>query len=219
VTESGKTGSSPLKSILGLLLGGGAAMVVVALFMTGLAQQEIIPMIQQRAERAVGKAKSAVTPADNSASDRAEGANGATAMGAADSAKVAAARSDSMRALGAQIETQKAFLARREEELTRMRAGIDSLQQKSALVDDAELKRQAKLFAAMKPDAAAPVLSELDDATLAMMLGAMNPKAAAKVMAKLDAIRVARLASQAVHKGEWTGLVPPAGQEVGSATR
>ena len=202
-------------------------MVVVALFMTGLAQRQIIPLVQERAARAMERAKSAVTPGDKGPAGGVAGESGmpgatsgegagAAVAGAAGSV---AAAGDSMLALSEQIETEKSFLAQRQEELQRMRAGIDSLQQKAAVVDDAELKRQAKLFAAMKADEAAPVLAQMDDATLAMLLGAMNPKAAAKVMARLDATRIARLASQAVHRGDLTGVVTSAGQEVESATQ
>ena len=97
--------------------------------------------------------------------------------------------------------------------------GSTACQKKHGVIDDAELKRQAKLFAAMKAEEAASVLGAMDDATLALVLDAMNAKAAAKVMAKLDAGRVARLASAALHKGEMTSEVALAGQEAGAATR
>jgi flagellar motility protein MotE (MotC chaperone) len=190
---------------------------VAALFMTGLAQRQIMPWARARAERALERATSAVKPGSKAPAGGAGMED--LAATAADSAGTGGASRDSIQALSVQIETQKSFLAQREAELKRMRAGIDSLQQKTDVVDDAELKRQAKLFAAMKAEEAALVLGAMDDATLALLLDAMNAKAAAKVMAKLDAGRVARLTSRAVHKGEMTGAVTLAGQEAGPAAR
>lgn len=220
MTRRGQSGSSPLGSILGLLLGGGAILVVAALFMTGLAQREIMPRVQARAERAMERATSAVKPGSKTPGEDAAGSakDGLTA-GPADSARAGGAPSDSVQTLSMQIETQKSFLVQREADLKRMRAGIDSLKQKTDSIDDAELKRQAKLFAAMKPDEAARVLGAMDDATLALVLDAMNAKAAAKVMARLDAGRVAALASRAVHKGELTSAAPISGQEATPAAR
>jgi hypothetical protein len=220
VTRHGQAGSSPLGSILGLLLGGGAALVVAALFMTGLAQRQIMPWARARAEQAVERATTAVKPGSQPPAGGAAGAGAGDLAGrAVDSTATAGAGRDSAQSLAVQIETQKSFLAQREAELKRMRAGIDSLQQKSVAVDATELKRQAKLFAAMKAEEAALVLGAMDDATLALLLDAMNAKAAAKVMARLDAARVARLASRAVHKGEVTSAVTLAGQEAGPAAR
>jgi flagellar motility protein MotE (MotC chaperone) len=224
MTRRGQAGRSALGSLLGLLFGGGAVLVVAALFMTGLAQREILPRVRARAERAMERATSAVKPGSKAPAGDATGANvgsagagmNGLAVGAADTA---GAPRDSVQALSAQMETQKSFLAQREVDLKRIRAGIDSLQHKADVVDGAELKRQAKLFAAMKAEEAALVLGAMDDATVALLLDAMNAKAAAKVMARLDAGRVARLASRAVHKGEMTGAVTLAGQEAGPAAR
>ena len=227
----GQAGSTPLGSLLGLLFGGGAILVVAALFMTGLAQREILPRIRARAERAVDRAGSAVdragsavklggkAPAGDAASDAAGVGPSGLAAAVGDSAGTGGMLSDSIQTLSHQIETQKSFLVEREAELKRIRAGIDSVQKKTDVIDDAELKRQAKLFAAMKAEEAAMVLSAMDDATLALVLDAMNAKAAAKVMGKLDAGRVARLASAALRKGEMTSEVALAGQEAGTATR
>jgi hypothetical protein len=215
--------------------------------MTGLAQQQIMPWARARAERAMERATSAVKPGSKAPTTGAMGEPGAagarplaggsapltggtasgagtaggagSAGGAAIPADAAAGQGDSLQALSVQIETQKEFLAQREAELTRMRAGIDSLHQASKGIDDTERKRQGKLLAAMKPDEAARVLEQLDDPTLALLLDAMNAKAAAKVMAKLDAGRVARLTSRAVHGGEITGVIRPEGQEAGAAPR
>lgn len=195
-------------------------LVVAALFMTGLAQREILPRVRARAQRAMDRATSAVKPGSKAPADGAGGVGvDSLTAGASDSAGVGGASRDSVQTLSSQIETQKSFLAQREADLKRIRAGIDSLQQKTDVIDDTELKRQAKLFAAMKPAEAALVLGAMDDATLGLLLDAMNAKAAAKVMARLDAGRVARLASRAVHKGEMTGAVTQAGQEAGPAAR
>jgi hypothetical protein len=213
---------------------------VAALFMTGLAQRQIMPWARARAERAMERAASVVKPgskmppagtvgepgaagaiplAGSTAGGAGTGGGVGTVDGAGNPAGAGAVPGDSLRALSMQIETQRAFLAQREFELTRMRAGIDSLHQASKGIDDTERKRQAKLLAAMKPDEAARVLEQMDDATLALLLDAMSAKAAAKVMAKLDAGRVARLATRAVHKGEMTGAVTLAGQEAGPIAR
>jgi flagellar motility protein MotE (MotC chaperone) len=222
VNRRGQEGSSPIGSILGTLIGGGILLVVLALFMTGLAQREILPRIKQRAENTMARAAAAVKPGKKGAAADSTGAavGGATSGSVAgDSTATTQAQRDSLQALSVQLETQKSFLAGQEAELKKMRAGMDSLGGKSPAVDDAARKKQAKLLAAMKPAEAARVLSAMDDETVAMLLDVMNAKAAAKVMAQLDAVRVARLTTRALHKGELTGLVTPAGQEAGPATR
>lgn len=204
-------GASPLGSVLALLFGGGAAMVVIALFMTGLAQNTILPGVRARAERAVQGVRlgGGGAPADSAASAE-EG--GAAADGAAVSGAEAAAE-DSLVALRSQLETEKVFLAERERELQRLRGGIDSLLNGRQALQEAELKRQAKLLAAMRAEEAARVLEAMPDDLVQALLAQMNARAASKVLGKLDPVRVARLSTRAMTQADLSSLVaaPEAG--------
>ncbi len=200
-------------------------LVVAALFMTGLAQERIVPWARGRAAQAIHRATSAVKPGSDAPVTGAmtEPANAAGGAGFGAGSGGVAGRDSSgtsgaaLQALSMQIETQRAFLAEREAELARMRAGIDSLRQTNQAVDEIERKRTAKLLSAMKPEEAARVLEQMDDPTLALLLDSMNAKAAAKVMARLDAGRVARLTSHALRKSDVTGVIRPEGQEAEAA--
>ncbi len=186
-------------SLLAILFGGGAVMVVLALFLTGLAQREIIPRIQARAEDAMNRAKERARPPA-----KAEPAPAASA--AADSTRTAPA--DSLAALSTQMETQRTFLEGQKQELARMRAALDSASAARREIRGEELAKQAKLLAGMKPLEAARILSAMDDASVSALLGKMNARAASKVMAQLDAGRMARLTLAAI--GE-SGPVPAKG--------
>jgi flagellar motility protein MotE (MotC chaperone) len=190
-------------SLLLLVLGGGAALVVAVLFLTGLAQREIIPRIRERADRAVAMAtKKAPPPAENKASL------------AVPSDSLPQSGADSLEALRTQVETQRQFLERQKQDLTRMRGSIDSLVGGYEARQGAELKRQAKLLAGMKAEEAARILQAMDDATVSALLARMNARAAALVLPKLDASRVARLTMAAIGTTEigstLDGARPPA---------
>jgi len=179
-SRAGQEGAGTVGSILTLLLGGGAVMVVLMLFLTGLAQKEILPRIQRRAERAVAAATRKAAPQQEAA-----------AATSSDSLRQAGA--DSLEALRAQIETQKRLLQRRKEDLNRMRTGIDSLLAAYRTGQDKEIGRQAKVIGAMRPEEAAQVLEVMDDHTVSALLQRMDTRAAGKILAKLDALRAARL--------------------------
>jgi flagellar motility protein MotE (MotC chaperone) len=187
-TRPGESGASPLGSILALVFGGGAALVVLSLFLTGLAQNEIIPRVRDRAARAVA----AHTPRKEPAA----------AVSATPIDTLRTAPRDSLEALATQMETERQFLDGRKDELTRLRGGIDSLLTKHQEAQSKELIRQAKLLASMRPEEAAQVLAAMDDATVSALLETMNARAASKVLAKLDAQRVARLSMAAIGVGE-----------------
>jgi len=198
-------GASPLGSVLALLFGGGAAMVVIALFMTGLAQNTILPGLRARAERAVQGVRpgGGGAPADSAATSETGGvAEGATAVPSPD-----AAAEDSLVALRSQLETEKVFLAERERELQRLRGGIDSLLGGRQALQEAELKRQAKLLAAMRAEEAARVLEAMPDDLVQALLAQMNARAASKVLGKLDPVRVARLSTRAMTQADLSSLI------------
>ncbi len=176
---------SPALPIVQTVLGGGAAMVVVALFLTGVAQREIVPRIRARAEEAITRSTAALRPAPAAETE-------------VPADTVAAAPQDSLSALRVQIETERVFLEAQKQELAQMRAGVDSAMAERRRAQGTELGRQAKLLAGMKPVEAARILAAMDDASVAALLAKMNARAASKVMAQLDATRVARLALAAI---------------------
>jgi flagellar motility protein MotE (MotC chaperone) len=199
----GERGASNVLSFLILIFGGGAVMVLAVLFMTGLAQREIVPKIRQRAERAVAMATKKARPPQESAP---------AAQSPSDSLRQSEA--DSLEALRAQMDTQKQFLDRQRQELARIRTDIDSLVGAYQGRQNAELNRQAKLLAGMKAEEAARILEVMDDATVSALLGRMNARAAGKVLPKLDASRVARLTMAAIGQmevGSTLEATPPTG--------
>jgi flagellar motility protein MotE (MotC chaperone) len=176
-----------------VVLGGGLIMFVAALFLTGLAQQRILPMIQARIDQAVSSVRSESAPADTASVDVLPEM---TESGSAD-------------VLLAQIETQKIFLQAQEQELQRMRAQIDSLVTELETLHNTEVTRQAKLFAAMKPDQAAAVLASVDDPTLVAILKAMNARAASQVAAQIHPRRLAKLSMEGIAASEIASLANP----------
>ena len=62
-------------------------------------------------------------------------------------------------------------------------------------------QRLARIFAAMKPDEAAPVLSQLDDAQLEGILMAMQGRNAAPILAAMDPARVASISRRVLGGG------------------
>lgn len=163
-------------------------MVVLALFLTGLAQKEILPRMRARAEKAMAQHVRKPEPAPQEE----------TAL--IDS--VGPAPVDSLEALRTQMETQRRFLESQKDEMARLRGGVDSLLALHEQVQGKELARQAKLLAGMRAEEAAKILEAMDDATLSALLQAMNARAAAKVLARLDAGRAAQLAMVAIGAGE-----------------
>jgi flagellar motility protein MotE (MotC chaperone) len=180
-------------SMLAVVLGGGLVMLVATLFLTGLAQERIIPMIQLRIEQAVSG-----EPAESAADSLASFEVPESSLPPAD-------------ALAAQIETQKMFLQAQERELRAMRAQIDSLVAELETLHNDEVTRQAKLFAAMKPDDAASVLASVDDPTLVAILKAMNARAASQVASKIHPRRLAKLSMEGIAASEIAALInsPP----------
>lgn len=196
-------GMATVPAMLITIVGFGLVMLVAALFMTGLAQNHIWPRIQARIDQAV----QAVKPGGDAPSD--------SLVVAAPEPDVAPA--DSLEALLAQVETQQEFLEAQHTELTQLRAQIDSLVVELETVQNAEVARQAKLFAAMRPEEAAAVLAAVDDRTLVAILRTMNARAASKLMPKLNPRRLARLSMDGIAASEiaqlGAGQSPDSGSE------
>jgi flagellar motility protein MotE (MotC chaperone) len=199
VRPAGREGAGAVGSFLLLVVGGGLAMVVIGLFLTGLAQEHIIPYFKERAEGAMNQAK-----------EKAEETVAGLQKAEQDSLpEVQAPEADSLAAFLTQAETQKKFLEERKRELEGIRSEIDALLTQSESAQDEELMRQSKLLAGMRPAEAAKVLAMMDDGSVRGILGAMNSRAAAKVVAQMDARRVARLSMTALRRAEVSNLERP----------
>ncbi|MEZ4649012.1 MAG: hypothetical protein R3E97_09560 [Candidatus Eisenbacteria bacterium] len=185
-----EAGVAAFLAILVTAVGFFLVALVVTLWVTGLAEERIIPMIQQRIETAINGlpliGKDEVPEPPPPAPGRAP--------------------SDSLQALVTQIETEKAFIETRERQLDYQRAEIDSVMAALATIQNDEVRRQAKLYAAMKPDEAARILYALDDATLVAILKNMNARAASKIMGRLDPRRLARLSMEGIGRAELAGV-------------
>jgi flagellar motility protein MotE (MotC chaperone) len=190
-TRKDELGASTILSMAIVVLGGGLVMLVATLFLTGLAQERIIPMIQTRIDQAVSGSPSDEAPADSLVVEESE------------------PTPDPADVLLAQIDTQKVFLQAQERELQWMRGQVDSLVAELQTLHNAEVTRQAKLFAAMKPDDAASVLASVDDPTLVAILKAMNARAASQVAAKIHPRRLAKLSMEGIAASEIAALANP----------
>ena len=185
VRERGRSeaGMAAFLAILITALGFFLVAVVVTLFATGLAQNQIFPLIQARVDSV--KASLPLARGDAAVEEVVRPEPGRSPV-------------DSLQALVTQIETEKAFLARHAEELDLRRARIESVVSELQSVQNDEVLRQAKLYAAMKPEEAARILYALDDATLVAVLKSMNARAASKIMGRLDPRRLARLSMEGI---------------------
>lgn len=186
-------GMATVLSMIAVVVGSGLVMLVAALFLTGLAQERIIPMIEARIDQAISGSPAEEAPADS--------------LAAAEKSEQPLPGSED--ALLAQIDTQKLFLQAQELELQRMRAQIDSLVAELETLHNDEVTRQAKLFAAMKPDDAASVLASVDDPTLVAILKAMNARAASQVAARIHPRRLAKLSMEGIAASEIAALTQP----------
>lgn len=165
--------------------------VVVTLFATGLAQNHVLPLIQARVDAVMNSLP--FIGDDSVVEEVAPPIRGRTPA-------------DSLQALVSQLETEKAFLEIRSRELDRQRAQIDSVVVDLKTIQNAEVLRQAKLYAAMKPDEAARILYALDDPTLVAILKSMNARASSKIMGRLDPRRLARLSMEGIGRPQLEEL-------------
>ena len=183
-SESGMAG---LFSMLMTVVGFFLVAVVVTLYVTGLAQSHVLPLVQSRVDAVMSGLPFV---GDDGASDQ---------VAAPERGRTPA---DSLESLVTQLETEKAFLAGRAQALDRQRAQIDSVVTALQGIQSQEVLRQAKLYAAMKPEEAARILYSLDDATLVAILKGMNARAASKIMGRLDPRRLARLSMEGVGRSQ-----------------
>jgi hypothetical protein len=183
-----------MASILAILLtaaGFFLIAVVVTMYATGLAQSHVLPLIQARVDTVMN----GLPFVGNEAVDEevAPPQRGRTPA-------------DSLQALVTQLETEATFLATRSEVLDRQRAQIDSVVTALQSIQSEEVLRQAKLYAAMKPDEAARILYSLDDPTLVAVLKNMNARAASKIMGRLDPRRLARLSMEGIGRPQLADM-------------
>jgi len=198
VRRSGSEGAGAAGSFFLLVIGGGLTMVVIGLFLTGLAQEQIIPYFRNRAQTAMEGAKRKVEEKISPAAETEP------------EAQVPVEEEiDLLAAFLTQAETLRRMLEEERRELEVVRARIDSLRAVSAADQNEELTRQAKLLAGMRPDEAARVLSMMDDGSVRGIITAMNSRDAAKVVAQMDARRVARLSMTALRQAEASVQVRP----------
>ncbi len=194
----GSEGAGAAGSFVLLVIGGGLTMVVIGLFLTGLAQEHIIPYFRNRAQTAMEGARKKVeeklSPQEEIVPEVAVSVEEEV---------------DTLAAFLTQAETHKKMLAEEKRELERVRAQIDSLRALSVSEQTEELTRQAKLLAGMRPEEAARVLSMMDDGSVRGIITAMNSRDAAKVVAQMDARRVARLSMTALRQAEASVQVRP----------
>jgi len=178
----GESGAGTVGSLIGLVLGGGLVMLVLALFLTGLAQKEIIPRLEAKVDATLAASRQKLSP-----KPKPEAASADSSLARKSSP------ADSLEALLTQMETQRKALDDEKADLARMRGTVDSLLTEYRGVQSKQTSRQAKLLAGMNPDEAARVCDAMDDASVSTLLNQMNVRLASQVLAKLDSRRAARL--------------------------
>jgi flagellar motility protein MotE (MotC chaperone) len=105
-------------------------------------------------------------------------------------------------ALDARFLAQKAELMRLEEELAKRTALLEAkkteyqawLKRRDEFIEKAE-GSLVKLYAKIKPDAAAPQLAAMDEEAAAALLLKLSPKASSAILDQMDSGKAARLAS------------------------
>ncbi|MBM3317135.1 MAG: hypothetical protein FJY75_04700, partial [Candidatus Eisenbacteria bacterium] len=107
------------------------------------------------------------------------------------------AQADSLRALRAQVRLEQEALAARSAELEGRIESWKALQQADDDAHARQIASLARVYSAMKPEAAARVLVRLDEATFEQIVARLEPRAAGKILALIDPERVARLARPA----------------------
>ncbi len=103
--------------------------------------------------------------------------------------------------LGRQVGGQQKLLAEARENLERVVADLRAEQ--SVLVEEKErsARRLAKMYEAMKPDKAAPILASLDLDIVLEIMTRMKERPAAKIMSHLDAGLAAEISAQMSPRG------------------
>jgi flagellar motility protein MotE (MotC chaperone) len=197
--------------LLAVFVATAMVLTVVLLFVTGVAQQGILPRVRARALRALNPVpadstaaqtqgqesatQEASTSAEPQSAEAAPEAGGAPAGGAAPA--LSQAQLDSLRTLNDQIRVGRESL---EDRISTVHQEAVRLEQERSAADeeaDRRLKTLAKVYSSMKPEAAARVMASLDDTTFARVLSQLDRRQAAKVLALLDPERVARLTQEA----------------------
>ncbi|MFN8548495.1 MAG: hypothetical protein U0527_11200 [Candidatus Eisenbacteria bacterium] len=192
-TRRAEEGMGTIPAFFLISLSAFLVFLVAAMFMTGVAQRYLVPILKQKAiglADTVEGRKPAASAADSSAAD---------------------APADSLRGLLTQIETERTMLDQEKLELRTLRGSIDSLMVNFKQTQSSEATRQAALLGKMLPDEAALILEQMDDASLNAVLTRMTPKQASRVMSKLDPSRMARLAMQGIGTETMADLSAPIG--------
>ena len=191
---AGERGAVGILGILAVFAASAIVITLVMLFVTGLAQRQLLPRMRIRAEQAlpekpVSEADALLAPA---------GVTGAPpSVGEPAAPKWSPGALDSLKALKQQIRIGQEGLDARLEEVRRM---TEQLQKERATADeaaDARMAEMAKVYSNMKPQAAAQVMAYLDDKTFKQVFDQLNKRQAAKILAFINPARVARLTKQA----------------------
>jgi|GEM_PF-1515314 len=176
--EKNERGGVNILGMLAIFFATAIVIAVLMLFITGVAQQSLIPRLKARSERAVPEPiPTLATPTEKTA----------------DSTETTIAQLDSLRALKQQIRIEQEALDQRIANIQQESADLVD-QRKGADKDTAtRIAKLAKIYSGMKPAAAAQVMAYLDDEIFMRVFTKIKPAQAAKIMAYSDPVRMARL--------------------------
>lgn len=219
----GERGAAGPLGLLAVFVATAMVLTVILLFVTGVAQQGILPRIRARALRVTqpeaadstaSQAKAATEHAAAGAQGAADGgapgehlqATGQGASGPIGRDSLAGAgqasdlaEADSLRSLRDHIRVSRQAL---DERVAAVQQQAALAAQQRAQTDEASerrLRTLAKVYSSMKPEAAARVMASLDDTTFARVLQKLDRRQAAKILALIDPERVARLTQEAAN--------------------
>jgi len=204
----GERGAAGPLGLLAVFVAAAIVLTVVMLFVTGVAQQGILPRVRARALRAVNPAPvdsalvQSQVPGAPAAGPGEPQTAGGIAPGSEDPATgplpaASEAQLDSLRTLKDQIRVGRESL---DDRFSTVHQEALRLERERALADEEaerRLRTLAKVYSSMKPEAAARVMASLDDTTFARVLAKLDRRQAAKVLALLDPERVARFTQEA----------------------
>ena len=181
-TYNNERGAANFFGMLAIFCATALLIAVLMLFVTGVAQRSIIPRLKARSQRAVPELVSAPEVVSKEVDI---------------SALATSAQLDSLRALKQQVRIEQEALEQRITNIQIEAADLMSKRQGADEETSAKITKMAKIYSGMKPQAAAGVMSYLDDVTFMRVFTKIKPAQASKIMSYSDPVRMARLTKEA----------------------
>ena len=109
---------------------------------------------------------------------------------------------DELMALRQTLAVQERTLAAAQRNLAATVAKLDTAQQRYVIANERSARKLAKMYEAMKPAKAAPILASLDMDVVLEIITRMKERQAARILAQMDASLAAHISSRISTKGD-----------------